>query len=351
MAAAQNTNPQRQQTDYFGSSGGNIKDSTSDKCCSGTLGSLLTDGTKKFILSNNHVLGLLGKATPGDPISQPGLIDTACATPRAVAKFTAAPPLSSNVDAAIAEILEGKMDSEGKILSIGQPSNSTVAPVAGLSVLKSGRTTGLTAGSIQTYPTNLKVDYSGGCKSEGPSDAPFTDLMVIEGKSSAFSAGGDSGSLVVTETSHSPVGLLFAGNDSLTLATPIGPVLNELSKVYGHPLTFLGSKQASIQVQSENAAAPQNTQATSAMNQLSERILSNPAILGVGVAKRTEDQRNPVLIVYVERGKATAATGAAGITFSAQGGTEYHGVATKIIETEPFRAYGWNEIERPESCH
>jgi hypothetical protein len=49
-----------------------------------------------------------------------------------------------------------------------------------------------------------------------------------------FSAGGDSGSLVVSDTanangsvgSNNPVGLLFAGSDVSTIANPIEQVLN-----------------------------------------------------------------------------------------------------------------------------
>jgi hypothetical protein len=40
----------------FGVSGGNVKDISALFCCSGTLGSLVTDGSGRFILSNNHVL-------------------------------------------------------------------------------------------------------------------------------------------------------------------------------------------------------------------------------------------------------------------------------------------------------
>src|SRR5215813_13717610 len=63
---------------HFGVSGGNVNDITKRFCCSGTLGALVTDGTTNYVLSNNHVLGLSGKARAGDDISQPGLIDNGC---------------------------------------------------------------------------------------------------------------------------------------------------------------------------------------------------------------------------------------------------------------------------------
>src|SRR5215470_15776625 len=92
---------------HFGVSGGNVNDITKRFCCSGTLGSMVTDGATSYILSNNHVLGLSGQANAGDDISQPGLIDNNCQTPPIVADFTVAPQLGSNVDAAIAQLRMG----------------------------------------------------------------------------------------------------------------------------------------------------------------------------------------------------------------------------------------------------
>src|SRR5262245_15654838 len=104
----------------FGVSGGNVNDSTRRLCCSGTLGALVTDGATSYILSNNHVLGLSGKAGAGDDISQPGLIDNGCIVSTVVADFTAAPRLgSSNVDAAIAQLRPGLMAADGSIQDIG----------------------------------------------------------------------------------------------------------------------------------------------------------------------------------------------------------------------------------------
>src|SRR4030095_15073990 len=59
---------------HFGVSGGNINDITKRFCCSGTLGSLVTDGTTQYVLSNNHVLARVDQAATGEDISQPGLI-------------------------------------------------------------------------------------------------------------------------------------------------------------------------------------------------------------------------------------------------------------------------------------
>src|SRR3989442_15050247 len=49
----------------FGVSGGNVKDISRVFCCSGTLGSLVTEGTSFYILSNNHILGRSDEAGQG----------------------------------------------------------------------------------------------------------------------------------------------------------------------------------------------------------------------------------------------------------------------------------------------
>jgi hypothetical protein len=47
-------------------------------------------------------------------------------------------------------------------------------------------------------------------------------------KSRSFSAGGDSGSLIVDSATSSPVALLFAGSSTTTIANPVGEVAQDL---------------------------------------------------------------------------------------------------------------------------
>src|SRR5713226_7673439 len=96
----------------LGTSGGNVNNITRRFCCSGTLGSLVTKSGVDYILSNNHILADTDTATVGDNISQPGLVDVNCNANSAqvVATFSEAPALgSANVDAAIAQIVGGKV--------------------------------------------------------------------------------------------------------------------------------------------------------------------------------------------------------------------------------------------------
>jgi hypothetical protein len=221
----------------FGFSGGIDNDSTRAFCCSGTLGALITDGTAQYILSNNHVMARSDQAAAGEDISQPGLIDSNCQISTVVADFTGASPLGSNVDAAVAELRPGQMDSSGFIEDIGVPSSTIVNPTVNLSVAKSGRTTGFTTGSITSINTSVNVQYQKNCGSGKKFTVSYTNQIVIGG--GGFSAGGDSGSLIVTNNaSHNPVGLLYAGSSSTTIANPIGEVLTKLGTALGRTFSF-----------------------------------------------------------------------------------------------------------------
>jgi hypothetical protein len=343
LLARQNTPPAedpKQQTNYYGSSGGNAKDSISGKCCSGTLGALVFAGSRKYILSANHVIGMMGNASPGDPISQPGLTDTRCDVPRTVGHFTVASPLSDGVDAAIAELADGTMDASGTILGIGAPSPQIVEPQRDLRVVKSGRTTGVTHGVIQSYSTRLKVDYSGGCRSVTPPLVRFNNLMVIQGQTSAFAEAADSGSLVLTEDKH-PVGLVIGGNETLTLANPISAVLGSLSKRLGATLGF-GRSPGLENYTAELQLPDRVRQALAAKQTLFASFADEPSVLGVGVTGETGEGR-PMLIVYVHGEIPSARMDTAGVNVDAAGETHYRGTQVKIVNTSQFRAFSGNQ--------
>ena len=230
---------------HFGVSGGNVKDYTTGFCCSGTLGSLVTDGTTKYILSNNHVLARQDRAAVGEHIMQPGFVDTGCSLSAArVADFTKAVTLGNNVDCAVAALRPGRMDSTGFIEGYGGPPSSTTAsPSVGLAVAKSGRTTGHTTGTIGSINTSVNVQYQIRCGMGRLYILSYTNQVVIN--STTFSTGGDSGSLITTNDGcYHPVALLFAGSSSATIANPIGEVLTKLSGALGASLSFVGTNCA-----------------------------------------------------------------------------------------------------------
>ena len=230
----------------LGTSGGNINDSSKLWCCSGTLGALVEDNSNQYILSNNHVLAGTNVGLQGELIIQPGLIDQnpVCYKDTADAvgylsdfvsikfKKGASVPLNQ-VDAAIAVVEAGKVEPNGAILDIGLISANTVSAFVGQAVQKSGRTTGHTFGTVSVIDADVDVSYSRGCGGGGTQTARFTGQIVITPGS--FSAGGDSGSLIVEANAADAnsglpraVGLLFAGSSTDTIANPIDAVLGAL---------------------------------------------------------------------------------------------------------------------------
>ena len=302
---------------HLGVSGGNVDDHSKAFCCSGTLGSLITDGTTKYILSNNHVLARSDQAVVGDDISQPGLIDSNCGVATLVADFSGASPLGSNVDAAVAQLRSGQMDSTGFIEDVGVPASSIQNASVGLSVAKSGRTTGFTTGTVSSINTSVSVQYQKGCNSGKKFTVSYTNQVIIN--SSTFSAGGDSGSLIVTNnTAHNPVALLFAGSSTTTIGNPIGEVLTKLGTALGRTFSF-GSGGGGTRVTQGNSSGGQQPfipgidslmpqlpqqaidRASAVLENHRANIMFQPAVMGVGVGESVRASGEAAIIVYVNR--------------------------------------------------
>ena len=331
----------------LGVSGGNVNDITKRFCCSGTLGALVTNGTTQYILSNNHVLARSDAANAGEDISQPGMIDNNCNPGVIVADFTTAVPLGNNVDAAIAQLRPGQMDSTGEIEDIGIPSSTVVAPAVGMSVAKSGRTTGSTTGTIGSVNTSVSVQYQQGCGQGKKFVVSYTGQVVIN--SSTFSAGGDSGSLIVTNNAaHNPVALLYAGSSSTTIGNPIGEVLSKLSARLGSSLSIVGSgggggnKLSSLDTGETvpfirgggRQMRELPTQAAARANAVLERHRANlmfqDGVIGAGVGFASDDdENNAAIVVYVDR------TGVGRPII----GASLEGVPVRLVMTDPFIAY------------
>ena len=318
---------------HFGVSGGNVNDISRRFCCSGTLGSLVQDASgTQFILSANHILGLSGSATVGDDISQPGLVDNNCQVSTVVADFTVAPALSSNVDASIAKLRDGTMDSTGFIEDIGTISSVVKAPTVGLSIAKSGRTTGFTTGSIASINATVRVQYPKLCGPRGGKPQTFTNQVVIN--STTFSAGGDSGSLIVTnDNCHQPVALLFAGSSSDTIGNPIGEVLTQLSASHGSTVSFVGGTctAAATTAAILDNQLPQEMvdRATFIKERNEDRLLRKGSVIGVGVSAADDVTDEAVIVVYVDQTTSTPPKIPKTI----------EGLRVKVVYTDPFIAY------------
>jgi hypothetical protein len=194
-----------------------------DQITAGTLGCLVDIPNARCILSNNHVLANSNAANLGDQIMQPGPHD---ATPtnqsRRIATLTDFEPFVfgasvNHIDAAIATLDDSILAVPG-IMTIGPPVNPPVPAFLNQSVAKHGRTTGLTFGTV------VDISFDGNVHVNGQL-AYFEDQIGIVGTYGSFSEPGDSGSLILDNPGSHPVGLLFAGDHTQTLANPIQAVL------------------------------------------------------------------------------------------------------------------------------
>jgi len=202
----------------------------------GTLGAFVKsrqDGTS-LVLSNNHVLANENAASIGDDILQPGKYDGGQDPADRIGTLAKFIPLDfqnpNNFDCATAlldpaiQFDPAGLDSAGRLVT-----PTPTALQGGETVSKIGRTTGLTQGTVSAIEVdNVAVGYDHG-------QAQFDQQIEIQGSgASAFSQGGDSGSLVFDQN-LTPVALLFAGSDQggsnnlgVSYANPLQGVLDAL---------------------------------------------------------------------------------------------------------------------------
>lgn len=185
---------------------------------------------KFYVLSNNHVLANSNAGAIGDPILQPGPFDGGVdptdriATLSRFIPITFQPPVplplhNNIVDCAVAEGQFHDLDREiywvGYVQGWRLKRNVRVGAV----VKKTGRTTNFTTGRITAINATVDVGYGGGRV------ARFHDQIVTTN----ISAGGDSGSLVLTSEDPAgrptccnvAAGLLFAGSAVATILNQI----------------------------------------------------------------------------------------------------------------------------------
>ncbi len=225
----------------MGTSGGNVEDFDGRVCCSGTLGGLVRKDDRYFVLSNNHVIAQINKASVGDDVNQPGLIDLNCDVRERdfVAELSGYKKLRmrgrNTVDAAIAEVVDGTVDESGEILGIGVPGTEPVEPRVGMEVQKSGRTTGVRKGVIDMVNVSGFVTFPEECSLDARElDIFFVkQFSVVAAGRKSFSAGGDSGSVILEDRKDcpNPVGLLFAGNERITVGNSFNRVLKAVDKM------------------------------------------------------------------------------------------------------------------------
>lgn len=290
----------------------------------GTFGTVVRDRATgdRLILSNNHVLANSNDANIGDPILQPGTADGGTVANDTIAhlerfcpiEFSTAPPvcptansvaslanalarfLSSKhrfevfqsdptavnvVDAAVARPLDDG-DILDEILQIGVVDGTTPAGL-GMSVRKSGRTTGFTTGNIMVLNATVDIAY-------GPGRTARFENQII---TSAMSRGGDSGSLLVAGDTLQAVGLLFAGSDQVTIHNPIQLVLDCLEVV----ISGAGHGEANRQNAFGKAEAVKRAYESDLMSK------ANVVGVGTGLRQRGGKPTDDVAVVVMVRTK------------------------------------------------
>jgi hypothetical protein len=286
----------------LGTSGSNVKDINASFCCTGTLGSLVKDSSgNQYILSNNHVLARSNAGKAGELIMQRGYVDTAptCSKNGTInvanlKKFVRLNFAGGNntVDAAIAKVISGTVSSTGTILEVGTISSTTVNPSVNLAVEKSGRTTAKTTGKIASINVSVTVSGYGSC-GKGTNTANFVHQFLINSRT--FSASGDSGSLIVTQPAAgkkpNPVGLLFAGSSTATIANPIKSVLTALG------VSFVGS---AAEAPMETPTDPELERVSQVKDRYNDYLLHLPGVVGHGVSLSQDGSGRPVITLFLK---------------------------------------------------
>ncbi len=176
---------------------------------------------KFYILSNNHVLANSNAGGIGDAVLQPGPYDGGVDPADRIATLNRFVPITFNpptspalhnnlVDCAVAEGQFHDLDREIYWIGCVRGWRRKAGVTVGMVVKKTGRTTNFTTGRITAVSATIDVSYGGG------KVARFKDQIVTTN----MSAGGDSGSLVLT-LDDVAVGLLFAGSATAMIANQI----------------------------------------------------------------------------------------------------------------------------------
>lgn len=196
----------------------------------GTLGARVTNGTNVYALSNNHVYANVNNASIGDPVLQPGTLDGGTDPADRIGTLADFQTITfdgsqNTIDAAIALSSTANVGTATPADGYGTPSPTTTTAFVGQAVQKYGRTTALTTGTVSEVDVTVDVCYVFFiiCWQE----ARFVDQISVT--PGTFSAGGDSGLLIVTQGGNQPVALLFAGGEGRTIGNPIDLVLSRFN--------------------------------------------------------------------------------------------------------------------------
>lgn len=165
-------------------------------------------------------------------------------------------------------------------------------PVVGMEITKSGRTTGVTTGSVLAINSTVNVSY-GSCGT-----ARFIGQVMT---TAGLGSSGDSGSVVLEQDTNTPVGLYFAGSALSGVMNPILDVYTAL-RVFVDADGFEGISTLA-ELQQKAASMPVDArirQLKQVQKRHEARLLSVPGVRGVGIGM-DEARRDAVLVVFVEK--------------------------------------------------
>ena len=288
---------------------------------------LKANPARKFILSNNHVLGAKGPtlcpntADSNTYATQPGDLelgfDPGVDPFYVVGKFAARAPMvtggaANNVaDAAIAFTSDALASSE--IFNLGEPDTTPVAPAVGMQVTKSGRTTGTTTGTISTVNMTVSVSYGNGCP-------VYRFIRQVEIASSTFSSSGDSGSAILQASTLKPTALLFAGS-------PTSTVGNDINNVFAQLAVEPNGAALANAAQESNVKDPEQARLEAIQSGHEASFFQHSDVVGVGLSK---DESGWFVKVHAKKLSAELQNAIP---------TSVEGVRVKVVESGEFRAY------------
>jgi hypothetical protein len=207
-------------------------------CASGTVGFKVCDNTTSGVggfITNNHVaaIGCPGLCPNNAPLGtnffSPSFCDGGTTNVGTLNRFI---PIVLDdftlnyIDAAFVQSTDAQVSNN--IQGIGPQNNTVATAYLGQAVCKSGRTSGLTCGTVTGINLTIRVNYSdvGNC-----GIAIFNNQVMYSPTPpyTVMSQSGDSGSPVMEANTNAAVALNFAGDTSGDgFGNPIGAVLSEL---------------------------------------------------------------------------------------------------------------------------
>ena len=195
--------------------------------------------------------------------------------------------------------------------------------------------------------TSIQVTYNKGCNSSTTFTTQYANQVYITGQ--GFCADGDSGSLIVTQDTADPVGLLYGGSDTDTVANPVADVLEQLAdpgsgelpvfagdaSVGAHAVAACSlpqlpaSAQASLTAAELAAVAVRLSDASAARDAHAAELAVLPGLRGVGVGPSYDAPGEPAVLLFMDRGASREGVPA-----------QVGGVRTRVVEGDGFGQSG-----------